>query len=66
MRLDGTVRQLDQGMDDTLAVDHDVDLLTRVCDRLVCLDGGEVIATGSPAEVRADPRVRASFLGVPA
>jgi ABC-type branched-subunit amino acid transport system ATPase component len=47
-------------------VDHDVELLTRVCDRLVCLDSGKVIATGSPAEVRADPKVRASFLGVAA
>ena len=49
-----------------LLVDHDVELLTKVCDRLVCLDGGKVIAIGSPAQVRADPRVRASFLGVPA
>jgi branched-chain amino acid transport system permease protein len=47
-------------------VDHDVELLSKVCDRLICLDGGKVIATGSPAEVRADPKVRASFLGVPA
>ena len=47
-------------------VDHDVDLLTKGCDRLVCLDGGRIIAAGSPAEVRADPKVRASFLGVPA
>jgi len=49
-----------------ILVDHDVDLLTRVCDRLVCLDGGRVIAIGAPAAVRADPKVRASFLGVPA
>jgi branched-chain amino acid transport system permease protein len=49
-----------------ILVDHDVELLTRVCDRLVCLDGGKVIASGTPAEVRADPRVRASFLGLPA
>ena len=47
-------------------VDHDVELLTKVCDRLVCLDGGKVIAIGAPAEVRTDARVRASFLGVPA
>jgi branched-chain amino acid transport system permease protein len=45
-------------------VDHDIDLLTRVCDRLICLDRGQVIAMGRPAEVRADSRVRASFLGV--
>jgi branched-chain amino acid transport system permease protein len=49
-----------------ILVDHDVELLTEVCDRLVCLDGGMVIASGSPAQVRADPKVRASFLGVPA
>jgi len=48
-----------------ILVDHDVDLLTRNCDRLVCLDGGRVIAVGSPAEVRSDARVRASFLGMP-
>jgi branched-chain amino acid transport system permease protein len=47
-----------------LIVDHDIDLLTKVCDRLVCLDRGEVIAAGRPAEVRADPRVRATFLGL--
>ncbi|MBI3196120.1 MAG: ATP-binding cassette domain-containing protein [Rhodospirillales bacterium] len=45
-------------------VDHDIELLTRVCDRLVCLDRGRVIAIGRPAEVRADPQVRASFLGL--
>jgi branched-chain amino acid transport system permease protein len=45
-------------------VDHDIELLTRVCDRLICLDRGKVIAVGRPAEVRADPKVRASFLGL--
>ena len=47
-----------------LIVDIDIDLLSRACDRLVCLDRGRVIASGKPAEVRADPRVRASFLGL--
>jgi branched-chain amino acid transport system permease protein len=47
-----------------LIVDHDIDLLTRVCDRLVCFDRGRVIAVGRPTEVRADPRVRATFLGL--
>jgi ABC-type branched-subunit amino acid transport system ATPase component len=46
-----------------LIVDHDIELLSRLCDRLVCLDRGLVIAVGRPAEVRADPQVRASFLG---
>jgi branched-chain amino acid transport system permease protein len=47
-----------------LIVDHDIELLSRVCDRLVCLDRGRVIADGRPAEVRANPAVRASFLGL--
>jgi branched-chain amino acid transport system permease protein len=47
-----------------LIVDHDIELLTRICDRLVCLDRGRIIAAGRPAEVRADARVRASFLGI--
>jgi branched-chain amino acid transport system permease protein len=47
-----------------LIVDHDIELLSRVCDRLVCLDRGRIIAIGRPADVRADPHVRASFLGL--
>ena len=47
-----------------LIVDHDIELLSRACDRLICLDRGSVIAIGRPPEVRADPAVRASFLGV--
>lgn len=47
-----------------LVVDHDIELLSRVCDRLVCLDRGAIIAVGRPEEVRADARVRASFLGL--
>jgi branched-chain amino acid transport system permease protein len=59
----GRLRAAGRGI---VLVDHDIELLTGVCDQLVCLDSGRVIASGSPAEVRADLRVRASFLGVPA
>ena len=62
-RLLGRLRDAGRGV---ILVDHDIELMTRVCDRLVCLDGGAVVAHGPPAEVRADARVRASFLGLPA
>jgi ABC-type branched-subunit amino acid transport system ATPase component len=48
-----------------LVIDHDIELLSGVCDRLVCLDQGAVIADATPAQVRANPAVQASFLGLP-
>lgn len=46
-----------------LLVDHDMGLVLDVCDRIVVLDLGTVIAQGTPAEIKADPRVAAAYLG---
>jgi branched-chain amino acid transport system ATP-binding protein len=46
-----------------LLVDHHMDLVTSVCDRMVVLDFGSVIATGGPEEIRHDPRVLEAYLG---
>lgn len=44
-------------------VDHDMELVLEVCDRIVVLDLGKVIAIGTPDEVRIDPKVTAAYLG---
>ena len=46
-----------------LLVDHDMDLVMNVCDELVVLDFGKVIATGAPRKVLANPLVVAAYLG---
>jgi branched-chain amino acid transport system ATP-binding protein len=47
-------------------VEHDVALLRATCDRIVALDAGRVIASGTPDEVLEDPAVVRAYLGVAA
>ena len=46
-----------------LLIEHHMDVITGICDRMLVLSYGEMIGTGIPAEVIADPRVVKAYLG---
>ena len=44
-------------------VEHDVQLVLRVCDTVSVLDFGQVLASGTPDEIQRNPAVIAAYLG---
>ncbi len=46
-----------------LLIEHNMELIANLCDRVYVLDAGEVIAEGTPAEIRRNDQVMRSYLG---
>ena len=58
------IKRIQAELDATLiVVEHDLPLILAISDRVCCLEAGRVIAEGTPADVRANPVVVASYLG---
>ena len=49
-----------------VVIDHDLNFITGICDRIYVLDQGLLIAAGTPEEVSTDPVVQAAYLGASA
>jgi branched-chain amino acid transport system ATP-binding protein len=59
----GLLRELAAEGMAVVLVEHDVPLVLAVCDHVYVLDVGTVLASGPPAEIRADARVHDAYLG---
>jgi branched-chain amino acid transport system ATP-binding protein len=65
-QLDGRIRKLRQDGVTTLLIEHHVELVMSVADRVAVLNFGQKIAEGTPAFVQADSAVREAYLGTAA
>jgi ABC-type branched-subunit amino acid transport system ATPase component len=57
------IRELNAAGTTFLIVEHNMDFVMGLCDRVTVLDYGTVVATGPPAVIRQDPRVLDAYLG---
>jgi branched-chain amino acid transport system ATP-binding protein len=61
--IEKVIQQLNAEGVTLIIVEHNVDFIMNLCDRVVVLESGRKIADGPPSLIRSDPRVLAAYLG---
>lgn len=59
----GLIRELKQGGKTVLIVEHDLPFISRICDRVIVMDVGRVILTGTPGEVKHSKQLQEIYFG---
>jgi branched-chain amino acid transport system ATP-binding protein len=62
----GAVRALRERGKTFIVIEHDMELVRSVCERIIVMDAGEIVAQGTFDEVASDPLVVEAYLGGPA
>jgi branched-chain amino acid transport system ATP-binding protein len=62
-RIEKVIQQLNAEGVTLVIVEHNVDFIMNLCQRVVVLESGQKIADGPPGLIRSDPRVLAAYLG---
>ena len=62
-RILGVIRELPAQGKAVVLIEHNLDAVMQVCDRVVFMDAGVKVSEGTPEEVRNDPKVIAAYIG---
>jgi ABC-type branched-subunit amino acid transport system ATPase component len=56
------IRELPSKGKSVILIEHDIEAVTQVCDRVIFMDAGTKVSEGTPEEVRNDPRVIEAYI----